>query len=289
MSTQAGPRPAVGVDELKRAWQAVQEGQFRGAETPPVTTGRVRAESSEQVWEPSEQVLPVIGCLGGAGATTVSLAIATVASTTTVGGGARVLECATVTATGLAAASTAELGHTAGGWARGTRDRVLLERAAGVMVGPQDLPPPAIPTQPVDLTVLDVSWELGHALSVPSWLGDQLLRAPTVVAVTTATIPGLRRLEGALALLESTRVVAGLVGPRRKRWPRQVASSMGSLTRGLDHLEQLVQIPHEQELALRGVDARALPSSLLRAAHHLLRLTQSETSQVETTEKGNQP
>ncbi|WP_344252351.1 hypothetical protein [Terrabacter carboxydivorans] len=224
-------------------------------------------------WEPVEPVLPVIGCHGGAGATTVALAVATAA------GDARVIEYATATASGLAAAASAELGHTSS-WSQGRRDRVLLERITANVTGPQDVPLPTAPTQPVGLSVLDVSWELSQLLAGSSWLAEQVRGAPTVIAVTSASVPGLRRLEGALALLddhEVADVVAGVVGPRRARWPRGVAASVGSRTRELDRCGRLVEVPPDAGLAARGLDSQPLPPALLSAAATLLWLARADT------------
>lgn len=57
----------------------------------------------------------------------------------------------------------------------------------------------------------------------------------------TATVPGMRRLEGVLHLLpDTTTVVVAVVGPRRRRWPREVAHSMGERTSDLDHADAVV-------------------------------------------------
>ncbi|GAA2028409.1 hypothetical protein GCM10009740_17530 [Terrabacter terrae] len=276
-TTTPGPRRAVSTDELKRAWLAVQAGQFRRGGHPRRVTSRAAGTSTSEVgWEPAEPVLPVIGCHGGAGATTVAVAVATAA------GAARVIECATATASGLAAAATAELGHTSS-WSEGRRDRVLLERITANVAGPQDVPLPTAPTRPVGLSVLDVSWELSELLAGSSWLAEQVRRAATVIAVTSATVPGLRRLEGALALLQSMEVVAGVVGPRRARWPRGIAATLGPRTRELDLRGRLVEIPTDPGLAARGLDSQPLPPALLSAAATLLRLAQADTHEKDLT------
>lgn len=269
--TQTMPRVAISVDELKRAWQAVQTGQFR-TESKRLPIARMERTSDSSPWEPDEDVLPVIGCGGNTGASTVALAIATVAAS------ARVVECCTVTATGLAAAATAELGRVDNGWIRGTRDSVTLERGTEVLLRVDEVPLPPTPLRPIHLTVLDVGWELGQVLATPSWVGDHVHRAQTVVAVTSATVPGLRRLEGTLALLEGAHVVAAVVGPRRKKWARGVEHTMGALTRGLERNGRLVEIPEDRDLASHGLDTRPLPAGLTTATTHLLRLVQAENN-----------
>lgn len=280
----APSRPAVSIEELKRAWRAVQHGQFR---TGP---GRCATEAAHltfsgnpaglaPTWAPGEQVLPVLGCVGSAGASTTALALATVAK-----GPARVLECCTATASGLVGASTAELGCRQRGWTQGRRGAVLLERASDVLMGVGQVPVPPVPDPAVGLTVLDVGWELGQVMAAPSWLGAQLGSSTVVVAVSTATVPGIRRLERALLLLTHTRVVAGVLGPRRRRWPAGVEHSMGPPARALDLRGDLVAVPLDQRLAVAGVDSNPLPAPLLSAATQILRLTQ-----VGANQKGSTP
>ncbi|KQU67357.1 hypothetical protein [Phycicoccus sp. Root101] len=281
----APPRSAVSVEELQRAWQAVQAGDFRrhpGASPRPDASSS--HETGGQPWEPHEAVLPVIGCAGSVGATTLALSLATaaVAATADAVGGARVVECCTVTASGLAPASTAELGQHPAGWLQGTRGEVLLERSTDMYVSPDEVLPPTDAAPGLGLTVLDVGWELGQLMASPSWLSDRVLHADHVVAVTTATIPGLRRLEGALALLEGTPVIGAVLGPPRRKWPRGLEHSLGALSRRLDQHGAMHPIPLDRGLAVRGLDSQALPTRLLTAAGHLLR-----ASVAGATTKGN--
>ena len=229
MITQLTPRPVVAVDELKRAWQAIQNGQFRTdapVEASTLAAGtdssRVGAERAPS-WEPHERVLPIIGCLGGAGATTTALAIA--AATTA--RASRLVECCTATASGLPAATDAELGTTGDGWIQGSRAGVLIERGATVMRSVTNVPHPSSPARPVELTVLDVGWETGHVLATDSWVRDHVRLAPWLVVVTTATVPGMRRLEGVLSILDGAEVVAAVRGPSRKKWHRDVGPHDG--------------------------------------------------------------
>ena len=107
-------------------------------------------------------------------------------------------------------------------------------------------------------------------LQSPGWLGETLRGIPTLVAVTSATVPGMRRLEVALALVPRVRVVAAVVGPARRRWPRPVDHAMGRLTRAADERGDLIVIPHDNALAVRGLDSRPLPQALLQGAAQLL-------------------
>jgi len=183
-----------------------------------------------------------------------------------------VVECSSVTASGLAAASTAELGLHESGWTRGTRDGVLLERASDVLVSMEEVPKPSVPERIIGLTVLDVGWEIGQVLTTPAWLGEQVRSADLVVLVTTATVPGLLRLEGALELLAKTRTCAAVIGPKRKKWARPVGYSAGPRTRALEAAGRLVDVPRDRALAIAGLDATPLPTPLLTAAAALLRL-----------------
>lgn len=273
-STQS--RSAVSVEELKLAWRAVQAGQFR-RRTPKSTAVLTCVDPARasnlfgRAWEPTEEVLPVVGCAGSVGASTLALALAIAAIDAI--GPARVVECCTVTASGLAAASTAELGRHSSGWVQGSRDGVLLEHGSEILLAPEEVPLPSDTSHPLAVTILDVGWEPTQLLARPSWLADQLLQGRYVVAVTTATTPGLRRLEGTLALLETVPVAAAVLGPRRRRWPRAVEHSLGALTRELDQAGRLHQIPLDRNLAGRGLDSEALPTALLTTAGRLLHAT----------------
>jgi hypothetical protein len=280
--TIGAPRPAVSVDELKRAWNAVQAGRFRTGTGATRDLHQPPSPSAGKAWEPGpgERVLPVIGCAGSCGATTISLALAGAAAMP-----ARVVECSSVTASGLAAASTTELGLHESGWTRGTRDGILLERASNVLVSIQEVPTPSVPDRTIALTVLDIGWEIGQILATPAWLGGQVRGADLVVLVTTATVPGLRRLESALDLLAGTSTCAAVIGPRPKKWPRPVGYSAGPRTRALEAAGRLIDVPADRALAIAGLDPTPLPASLLQAAATLLRLLPP----AGTTMKGDTP
>lgn len=280
--TSHARRVAVSVDELKRAWNAVQAGRFRTGTGANSDLHQPPSPPAGKAWEPGpgERVLPVIGCAGSCGATTISLALAGAAAMP-----ARVVECGTAGASGLAAASTAELGLHDSGWTRGTRDGVLLERASSVLVSIQEVPTPSVPDGIIALTVLDVGWEIGQVLATPGWLGGQVRGADVVVLVTTATVPGLRRLEGALDLFAGISTCAAVIGPRRKKWPRPVGYSAGPRTRALEAAGRLVDVPEDRALAIAGLDPTPLPALLLQAAATLLRLLPP----AGTTTKGDTP
>lgn len=258
---------AVGIDELRRAWHAVQEGRFveRGRVDRGAVPRPARSAPGDRGWCPGEDVLPVVGCLPQSGATSLALAIATQASP------ARVVECSPPTASGLTAAATAELGRTSSGWSVGRRDHVRLARPSGHHLSADELPTPEDAPIGITLTVLDVGWEIGHVLASGGWLSATVDAAPHVVVVGTATVPGLRRLEGTLTLLDPTRAAVVVRGPDPRRWPRELAAAMGPATRDRHRTGRLVVVPSDKRLALRGIDSTPLPPALLTVARDLLR------------------
>ena len=256
MTAVTSTRP-VGVDELKRAYRAVQAGTFRRGHHPNVRSPR---------WSPTGPVLAVVGACSGSGASTLALALGTAAET------ARVVECSTPTAAGLTAAATAELGRDPGGWVRGTRDAVLIERPADTLGGPHEVPHPS-PGGDDALVVVDVAWELGSVLAGHGWLTDLLEDPGPAVVTSPATVPGLRRLDTALAMLDPAHPVVALVGPRRRALPRPVTSALAALSRTHGLNGRVVHVPVDTRLRTRGVDSAPLPSALLRAATELLTLT----------------
>ena len=269
MSTQATTRP-VAVDELKRAWHAVRSGESRtgpGAGKGP----RGRGATAEATWGPApgEHTIAVLGCAGSVGASTVSLA-AGLAATAPV----RVVECCSVTASGLAAASTAELGLHPSDWRQGKRDHVLLERASEILAGVAEVPLPTETDYQHQLTILDVGWEAGQLLATDCWLAEAVRTADHVVLVTTATIPGMRRLAVAIDLLfpqwQPEQLALAVRGPRRKKWPRGLEHAGGPGVHRALVADRCVEITEDRELAAKGLDSRPVPASLLAAARQLL-------------------
>jgi hypothetical protein len=279
MTTQLAPR-LVGVDELRRAWRAVQAGEFRATGPSDSTRRRPPRPDSTQariVWTPpvGERVLPVVGCAGSCGATVLAVALASAAE-----GSARVVECASATATGLAAACAAELGATSDGWVQGSRGQVRLERAGTPRLQVDAVPSPPRAEQPM-LTIVDVAHPIEEVLACGGWLADLLAAAPVVVLVARATVPGLRRLETCVDLVGAGRVVAAVLGPTCRRWPREVIHSLGPLTQAVIAAGRLVEIPEDRVLAVAGLSPAPLPSSLVAAAATVLPLTKRTPSDAE--------
>jgi hypothetical protein len=257
----------------------VSAGEFRagpGAGKGP--RGRVIAAADN--WTPAtgEHTIAVIGCAGSVGASTVALAAGLAAAIPV-----RVIECCSVTASGLAAASTAELGHHESGWVQGTRGAVLLERTSRVLGCAGDVPAPAPRSHEEtdgahdsgsrSLTVVDTGWEVGHLLAGDGWLAELVRQAPIVVVVARPTIPGFRRLEAALELLEAEHGVAtqiAVLGGRRKRWAKGVEHSAGPRTRAALREDRVHEIPEDRHLAVAGLSSTPLPAGLVAASEHLL-------------------
>lgn len=322
-------RGAVSVAELQRAWVALQSGRFRDA-TPAGPTTPVLKHDTEHArhhaiqhgievggagdeacggdhgWipHPGEVVVPVVGCAGSMGTSTVALSLATAAAAPAAGaagagGGSspqvRVVECGSATTSGLAAASTAELGVHPSGWRRARRGSVLVQRFSYPLMSAARLPVP-IDLGPIDaarsdeecalVTVLDVGVDLEQLLGTRCWLREVVIGSPSVVAVTWATVRGLRRLEGTLELLDRARSETGgasrqphaaVVGPALKRWPKGVMHSAGPHSRRLIEDGGVVSVPEDRGLAVRGLDSVALPPSVLGAGRQLARRTTPTT------------
>lgn len=220
--------------------------------------------SDEKRWRPAsgERLVLVCGCAGSCGATTVALALATVA------GRARVVETSGRAASGLVYAAGAELGAAGQGWLRGSRNDVLVERRGDDTRSPEQLSTPAHSDMP--FTVIDSAWDISTLLRSPGWLGYLARTAESVVLVTRATVPGLRRLEASVAVVGEERVIAATVGARR--WHRPVEQSLGSVIHRLRAAGRVVHVPEVPALAVSGLTPDPLPSALIRSAEALLTL-----------------
>lgn len=253
----------VAVDELARAYQAARSGEFRNGRRHHAADPSPRRDLVATRWTPSssEQVVLVAASHAAAGASTLSVALATNARD------ARIVECCTVAASGLAAASSAELGPTSDGWVRGSRDGVLIERRGDRVASPEALPAPGVATAPV--TILDCSWDLDLLGASAGWLGELARSLPCVAVVARPTVPGMRRLEAAIAVLGETRVHAVVMG-LEKRWPRHVEQSMGIAARRLRAEGRLTGLPTDPKLATDGLTPDPLPAPIVASSSDLL-------------------
>jgi hypothetical protein len=266
VSVATTSRPAVSVDELQRAWAAVQAGDFRRDPSRAIARTARPTPPAVSEWIPAtgERTVAVLGAAGSVGASTVALAVGLAAPEPV-----RVVECCSVTVSGMVAASTAELGLHESGWRQGRRDHVLIERGSEPLVHVDDVPTPTESGHERQLTVLDGGWDLAQVLATSCWLGDAIRSADALVVVTTATVPGMRRLEAALELLGDERALVAVVGPRRRRWPKGVENSAGPATRRA-LAERCVEICEDRALAAAGLDSRPLAQPVLDAGRQLL-------------------
>lgn len=246
---------AVSVDELQRAWTAVESGQFR--------SGGSRRRELSRTWSPREDVVAVMGATGRVGASTVALTMAEASS-----GSVRVVECAPMHASGLAFASTAELGETDGSWRGGTRGRVLLERAAREHSRIGDI---AVPSETERaLTILDVGRDPSAVLDTDTWLAEALTTLPLVV-VTAATVPGLRALDQVLQRIARPAATwCVVIGPSLRKWPKPLRLSATERIRESLSASRLVTVPTESSLGLSGLTADPIPGRVLAACGPLV-------------------
>jgi hypothetical protein len=257
----------VSVAELKRAWRAVQDGAFQDQPQPyAAEPGLV-----ETLRPVGGRVIPVLGCGGGIGASTTALALALA-----IDAPCRLIDGAPPAASGLAGASTAELGERVTGWTHGTREQVTIERATEP-VGPSGVVPVPHPgDQDFAAVVIDLACPPETLLSRASWLRDVVLGGDALVLVTAATVPGMRRLESSLTLLAQhqgpSQTVAAALGARRSRWPKPVRHGLGPRGRRLEQDRRTVVLPYDRHLAVSGLDTTALPAPLLVAAAAVLEL-----------------
>lgn len=241
---------AVSVDELQRAWAAVEAGEFRSGD--PSRRRRMNC------WRPTEPTIVVAGATGRVGASTVAVTMATGARQRV-----RVVECSPMHATGLAAATSAELGVSDTGWRRGMRDQVLIERTTGAFDHVDDVPSPDETDS--DLTIIDASWDLNQIANAGSWLTALAATAPLVI-VSVATAPGLRALDTALQLTarpDDTWCV--VLGSALKKWPKPLhlattARIHDAITHG-----RLTTVPVVPSLSITGLTPDPLPPHLVTA------------------------
>ena len=244
------------VAELREAWRAIEAGEFaHGPRSAPAARG------GAAVWTPApgERVVAVVGCAGGVGASTLTLALATAA-----GVPARVVECCTPLASGFSAAANAELG-TEGPWRRGSRGDILLERP---ITGDAMVP---VPTESaVEWTFVDTNWTTVSG-SRTGWPESLVRTLDDIVLVTNATVPGLRRLESCAELLGRD-ALGVVVGPTVKRWPRPVKVASA----GMPARVHLADFPLDPRLQVTGLTPDPLPAPLLKAAQNVLALLRKE-------------
>lgn len=201
----------------------------------------------------------VLSAHSGAGASTVSAALAEAAAVRDTSG-ATLVDLARDDPFGASAAieTSADLGLR--GWTGGRRGRVQVVRPADGLAETDPIPGRVI------VDAQDCGWTVA-----------------TEVLVARATIPSILRAERVLAL-QAARAVAVAAA---SKWPPAVRASLGPRLRAMDADGMVVFFPRESELEINGLSAEPLPSSTIRAAHRLLDLL--EQVQSEAGSNGERP
>jgi hypothetical protein len=253
----------VTVAELQGALRAAWAGEFVSGSRPgPTRTRPLQPQIGHAL--PGNVVL-VVGCHGGAGASTVALAVAQAAGES--GRSVRLLDCASAERSGLLTAVDAELGVDARGWRRGRRARLPIDRVAGVLDSAADVPEPTYESWgPVEVTVVDSGWAANAVLSADSWLA-QASSCAALVLVARATIPALRQLEHALAICPPGPLVAVRV---RRRWDRSVHATAGPLLLAAEAARRVVTVPNDRHLVANGITCAPLPKAVLAAGRQIV-------------------
>lgn len=254
-----GPVP---IGEVLEAALALKRREFRHG--PALVTSATALAASTWRTEPGEAPILVLGCSGSAGTSTVALMVAEAFPRS------RLVECAPGAGSGVAGASTAELGEAEHGWIEGTRGEVRIQRRRDQIATPDELPRP-LSCWPGAISVVDSWWGLRRVLAGHGWLAELARSCPRVILVTRATVPGLRQLEGDLALVETDRCWAVTTGIAPRRWSREADHSMGPRARQLRRSGRLVDLPYSSALALAGITMLPLPRSFHNPASLLKR------------------
>jgi hypothetical protein len=256
-----GP-PPVGVAELQAALRAARAGQVRaGGERAPTPIGAPPTLSGRAL---PGRIVMVVGCHGGAGASTVALALAEAAGNS--GGSVRLLDCASAQRSGLPAAVNAELGVDPRGWRRGRRGQLPVDRVAGVLSCAGEVPVPIDELgSRVEVAVVDCGWDAGSVMSGDSWLA-QAAASAAIVLVARASIPGLRQLEQVLATCRPDPVVAVLGPPR---WDRSVRAASGPGLLSAKAAGRVVHVPLDRHLVACGITCLPLPKAVAEAGRQI--------------------
>jgi hypothetical protein len=223
----------------------------------------VAAAASQMPWtgaDVGDVVVLVVAGHAGAGASTVALAVAEGLAE---GRRVALVDYAEPARSGLAGASTTELGTDDDGWRLGRRGRVSIVRLARSPA--EDGFPPLPDTIDAARLVVDAGWSLTCRL-----LGSPgpLVRGATVV-VTRVTVPGVRQTEQVLAVVDGEAVVAA-VGPAR--WPRVVQVSCGPRLRQLRSRGRVVRVPVDRRLQVSGLSGDRLPKPVVAAGRSVAAL-----------------
>lgn len=278
--TTVSPRRAhrtqpMTVDAMRAAVIAIRAGVFDGGQRadgeivgsrPRAVVHALTSRSVEapMPWTGADVDGPVVLVLAGhagAGASIVALAVAEGLAD---GRWVQLAEYAEPARSGLATASSIELG-VEDGWRKGRRGRLDVLRLPRVMAG-GELPAPPGTDDRERLLVVDPGWSLISALLDSA---ESLSGKGTIIVVTRLTVPALRQTEHLLAAVGGDAWVAA-VGP--SRWPRAVEAGCGSRLRQLRSRGRVVRVPIDTRLASTGLTGDPLPKSVAVAGRSLAML-----------------
>jgi hypothetical protein len=268
--------PAVGVDELERAWRAVRAGQFQ-AKRRAVDGWVSSGDGPDLIPAP---VVLVAGAHGWSGTSTTALLIADAAARW--GTAVRLVDAAPPARSGFAAAAATEHGvDETGRWRQGNRGPVSVQRLTHGVEGSAVVPvPPA--GQDGTVTVVDTGWPITDLLerlaadpAGRSWL-SALVRSAPLVLTARASIPGFRHVEAAVEALSAVRgpagrVVLALLGPGTL--PRTLTAAAGPAVKAAQRDQLIVTVPERPALTRAGLTPAPLPRQLQPAGDQLLALT----------------
>ncbi|RNL62686.1 hypothetical protein EFK50_13105 [Nocardioides marmoriginsengisoli] len=215
--------------------------------------------------------LLVVAAHAGAGATTVSVALAdalAAALSDATGRSARevhLIDGAPTERSGMLAATDRDMANAGSSWRMGRRKAVRVFRPVHSM-SPSDLPP--LPPCGSALVVTDsgTDWRTLTSTPNPLWPPQEGVE---LVVVFRATVPGVRQVEGALAALPDNPHV---VGVGSKRWPTPVAAAFGPRLGSAQSKDRVALFPADRHLELNGIDTEPFSKPLASAATELIEL-----------------
>ena len=236
----------------------------------------------------------VLGVHGGAGASTVTLALsdalaeaqadaqadAQVGASRATGVSMRVIDLASPASSGVAPAAECEIASEYPGWRAARRGRATIYSPGPSLRRPSPLALADIPEAlafGVGHAVIDLGrpWQPGATdrLSTRNRTTGATTRT---VLVCRATVPGLRHAEHALAGLstklstESGDVILAPVGARR--WASEVVASLGPHTAAAVEDRRCVLMPLDRRLARHGPEAAPFSKPIAASARRLAAL-----------------
>lgn len=299
--TATQERTRASLEELQAAAAAARRGEF-ALHRPPVVAHTGDADASTtpaaarlpaptapavhdtSTWRPRGPVVAVLAGHSGAGASTVAVTLGEALAAD--GSCVRIVEVADASRSGLAGATTAELGEDGTGWRRGRRGDIFIDRLAFRAAAVEQVPAPAPAPHPEELLVLDIGWPARDALAMPGWLATALASSALVV-VCRPTVPGVRQTEYLLAELAekatSTSIAVASIGPAR--WPGAATASAGPQLRAARETGRVVTVPIDRRVETDGVSAEALPKALAAAGKALATAVPSPASHEHPTDQ----